>query len=311
VALVLFLVLFLPPIPLIENWQFRDCWKDNQDDDDFVEAKKTTTAAKPPAIVIQPEKPTYNGHLLSSQEYQWATKDSSGVSSGVLSRPRLTHYFTTNVSKYNVNQTYLDAAKGALRVIYKANHTRACDLLYYHDDLKRAGQWFKYDDQNLGGVIAICCTRAFFGYNRSLPPKFTMQQFRQQNRENPQLLLWYENTVIRLLDYIMKWIIDADRNVRYKDILKINVQQVENRIKAKNRCDFGMFSNAYIMERAGLLGIKQHAIVQGHLYEWALVFDSIIPGFREKLNKKRFFLSTIEGKTLFESNNGKRHYNDA
>jgi hypothetical protein len=62
-----------------------------------------------------------------------------------------------------------------------------------------------------------------------------------------------------------------------------------------------MFSNAYIMERAGVLGIKQHSIVQGHLYEWALVFDLILPRFREKLNKKRFFCLPLKARLYLKA----------
>jgi hypothetical protein len=247
-----------------------------------------------------------NGRPLTNDEVAYVLSKNGGP----IAPPPLSDYFKTTLNKNNVKETYLQSAKSAIAVIIKARGTRGCGFLYRHNALKRQGQWHKYDNRNLAAVIAICCTRAFFGYDCSLPNMFTMRQYWNKCIDNEEHSNWFESTVINLLDYVMKWI-NNNANVTFDDVLKINIQLAESRIKSRRRCQFGVFSNTYINRSAGHITSKHHAIVQGHLWEWALIFDLILPGFRALLNPKRFFLCQSELEQLFLANDGKRLYDES
>jgi hypothetical protein len=175
--------------------------------------------------------------------------------------------------------------------------------------MKRSGQWHNYENQNLAAVIAICCTRAFFGYDCNLPLQFTMRQFRTDNHANPEIRLWFANTVTRLLDYIIKWV-NVNPNVTFELIEGMNIPDVEQRIKKNVRCQKGMFSNSYLLSNGGRINCQYSPVVSGHMYEWALIFDLIIPNFRQKLNSQLFFLSPSQLQGPFDENDGNRLYKE-
>jgi hypothetical protein len=264
-------------------------------------------AVAPPTPAVNAELARFrNGRPLTNDEVAYVLSKNGGP----IAPPPLSGYFKTTLNKNNVKETYLQSARSALDVIIKARGTRGCPFLYRHNALKRQGQWHKYDNRNLAAVIAICCTRAFFGYDSSLPNQFTMRQFWHNCINNEETSIWYESTVINLLDYIMKWV-NNNPNVTFDDVLKINIAQAESRIKSRRRCQFGVFSNTYINQSAGHITRKHHSIVQGHIWEWALIFDLILPNFRALLNPKRFFLCQSELEQLFLGNNGKRLYDES
>jgi hypothetical protein len=69
-----------------------------------------------------------------------------------------------------------------------------------------------------------------------------------------------------------------------------------------------MFSNDYVAQNVHRLTNKTHPVTQGHLYEWALVFDLCIPEFRNQLKQTKHYLTQNEADNLFHDNLQKRLY---
>jgi hypothetical protein len=250
-----------------------------------------------------PGSPTeVNGYLLDEQELAWAKEKDPNK----LSPPKLVYYFTTRVNP-KTNQTYLVSAQAAVRVLKKACKVRCCSVLYEHRKLYKCGQWGKYDRTNLAAVIAIVCFKAFYGYDMKPPiTKFSLQAYRQ-HLQNSKELIDFENTVMRLVKYVLKWINKNDE-LKEDDIVNNEIVTSENRIKGKVRCSHGMFSNKYIQSKVPNISNDMKAVVKGHLYDWCLVFDLCMPQFREKVLKGKKYLTTSERVAMFSENYGEELY---
>jgi hypothetical protein len=251
----------------------------------------------PPASPIE-----VNGYFLDEQELAWAKEKDPNK----LSPPKLDYYFTTDKNPHT-NQTFLASAQNAVRVIKKACKVRCCSVLYNHRRLYKSGQWGKYDRTNLAAVIAIVCFKAFHGYGFQPPiTKFSLQAYRQQLQDSKEIID-FENTVMRLVKYVLKWI-NKNHELKEDDIVNNEIDTSERRIKSKTRCSHGMFSNKYIQSRVPNISNDMKAVVKGHLYEWCLVFDLCMPDFRQKLYKRKYYLTQSERAAMFSENDGKELY---
>jgi hypothetical protein len=149
--------------------------------------------------------------------------------------------------------------------------------------------------------------RAFYGYRMNLCKKFTMQQYRQKNQGTQDADI-FENTVMRLVYYVLKWV-NTNNALNEYDVTHNFIMDTKKRLRGASRCDFGLFSNKYIESCLPVLNMDHHSIVQGHLYEWALVLDLCLPGFREKVENLPCYLTPDEAARMFSANNNKRLYN--
>ena len=69
-----------------------------------------------------------------------------------------------------------------------------------------------------------------------------------------------------------------------------------------------MFSNKYIQSKVPNISNDMKAVVKGHLYDWCLVFDLCMPGFRDKVLKRKCYLDQTERAAMFSENDGKELY---
>jgi protein associated with RNAse G/E len=245
---------------------------------------------------------TRNGIALTDEEWEWHVKCGFSV-------PSLKYYFTTDINP-KTGTAFLKSAQDGLKVIGLAASTSTSELIKSHVVTKRSGQFYTYDRYNLIAVIAIVCTRAFLGYHRSagnMGNGYTMEQYMVKQLDNDIEYQFFMDTVMKLVDYVFKWVINNDHQVKRADVLKCFVEQVEDRIRCRTkRNKYSMFSNRYIAENVGSLSNKTHPVVQGHLYEWAVVFDMCIPQFRNQLIKTKHYVTQYEADHLFEDNLEKR-----
>jgi hypothetical protein len=245
-----------------------------------------------------------NGLALTEAEWNWH------VDCGYRP-PSLDYYFTDDINPMT-GFKFLESARDGLRVIGLAASTYTSDLVKSHKATKRSGQFHNYDRANLIGVIAIVCTRAFLGYHRSagdMGNGYTMEQYMVKHLENKVKHQFFVDTVMKLLDYVFKWTIENDHQVKRSDVMKCFVEQVEDRIRCRTkRCMYSMFSNDYVAQNVHRLTNKTHPVTQGHLYEWALVFDLCIPEFRNQLKQTKHYLTQNEADNLFHDNLQKRLY---
>jgi hypothetical protein len=138
---------------------------------------------------------------------------------------------------------------------------------------------------------------------------YTMEQYMVKQKNNKVEHQFFVDTVMKLVDYVFKWTIENDHQVKRSNVMKCFVEQVEDRIRCRTkRSKYSMFSNGYIAENVRRLSNRTHPVVQGHLYEWALVFDLCIPEFRNQLMETRHYVTQNEADNLFDGNSQKRLY---
>jgi hypothetical protein len=90
-----------------------------------------------------------------------------------------------------------------------------------------------------------------------------------------------------LLDYLFNWIIPTLHNsITVDAILRVRVDSFYTTVtRANSRASAPMWSLRYMNSiMRGLTGADS-AICNGHYWEYALILDSIIPGFRAKVTR--------------------------
>jgi hypothetical protein len=112
---------------------------------------------------------------------------------------------------------------------------------------------------------------------------------------------------MRLVFYVLKWI-NKNTELKEQEIINNYIVDSENCIKGHTRCTHGTFSNKYIQSKLPHISNDMKSVVQGHLYEWCLVFDLCMLQFCDNIRHCKCYLTKSKREIMFSKNDGKELY---
>ena len=233
-------------------------------------------------------------------EQQWADASPN-------ERPPLERMFSTDINPYT-NMTFLAGARRAVRLVEQAMATNICWKGLNNDNLKRGGGNKRYQDYFRVATIAAAIHRGVYGYDHNMSDTPSIGSVPIFYQDNDGEIIFYERHCIRLLDYVVNWVLPKQYTVKRQNIVDCNVRVAERSIKDHRRCKHPMWSNEWANSFTPTSDHKP--CTRGHHYEWALCFDVWVKGFRDNVSSERTYMSTNQGNILFKGNETHRLYQE-
>jgi hypothetical protein len=195
-------------------------------------------------------------------------------------RPPITFSFPpgTNI---RTKKTFREEARTAVNLTIELINMGISPLVKQQAVIKHLDKYERSMEDNGVAQIILC---GCYGYDADMTKYPSQNRIKTMYATNPTEKLFYERCVQRLHNYLFAWVIPQDSPIKSPTVRSMSIPAFHKTIMDRRfRVRNPMWSNAGIQERIPIPPDRGD-ICAGHLFEWVIFFDAMVPGLVDKIN---------------------------
>ena len=140
------------------------------------------------------------------------------------------------------------------------------------------GNFAGYIQSTRDGTVALLLIKFCFGHDISLYSYRSINYIAVKYATDPEVMEQYNNVLLPMLRYVFLWVIPANSDIKYMNVIKHDVYSWQNRMRSGPRTKLPVWSNEYMELNHKEVSPMDSAICSGHLLDYVLLLDAHVPG---------------------------------